>query len=175
MGFGLVSSEPYGHLTGQDAGCTQSHDFVQWRVGRNRDVSDRFSNRKSKFPRAPDPLSRLPTAEEDPVRQRGSTEKWQGYVSKNVRLASRNWFPEPLWFHVFRAPGEYQLLPSEFITKMNDEGELKHWTIALLGSKDAAIVGPWLITSALECWSALIRQLRAVIRSVDCCSRGTRH
>ncbi len=82
-------------------------------------------------------LSQLPNAEEDPVRQRdGSTEKWQGYVWKNVDSQAVIGFLSHYETHTSAHRVNTQLL-SEFITKMNDEGELKHWTIALIGSKDA--------------------------------------
>jgi hypothetical protein len=82
-------------------------------------------------------LSQLPNAEEDPVRQRHEgTEKWQGYVWKDVDSQAVIGFLSHYETHTSAHRVNTQLL-SEFITKMNDEGELKHWTIALIGSKDA--------------------------------------
>lgn len=82
-------------------------------------------------------LSQLPNAEEDPVRQRHeSTEKWQGYVWKDVDSLAVIGFLSHYETHTSAHRVNTQLL-SEFITKMNDEGELKQWTIALIGSKDA--------------------------------------
>jgi hypothetical protein len=82
-------------------------------------------------------LSQLRNAEEDPVRQRHeSTEKWQGYVWKDVDSLAVIGFLSHYETHTSAHRVNTQLL-SEFITKMNDEGELKHWTIALIGSKDA--------------------------------------
>jgi hypothetical protein len=82
-------------------------------------------------------LSQLTSAEEDPIRQRnGSTEKWQGYVWSDVDSQAVIGFLSHYETHASAYRVNTQLL-SEFITKMNDEGELKHWTIALIGSKDA--------------------------------------
>jgi len=81
-------------------------------------------------------LSQLPGAEEDPVRQRnGSTEKWQGYVWKDVDSTAVIGFLSHYETHASAHRVNTQLL-SEFISKMNDEGELKHWAVALVGSKD---------------------------------------
>ena len=72
-------------------------------------------------------LSQLPGAEEDPVRQRnGSTEKWQGYVWKDVDSTAVIGFLSHYETHASAHRVNTQLL-SEFISKMNDEGELKHW------------------------------------------------
>lgn len=82
-------------------------------------------------------LSQLTRAEEDPIRQRnGSTEKWQGYVWRDVDSQAVIGFLSHYETHTSAYRVNTQLL-SEFITKMNGEGELKHWTIALIGSKDA--------------------------------------
>ena len=76
-------------------------------------------------------LSQLTSAEEDPIRQRnGSTEKWQGYVWSDVDSQAVIGFLSHYQTHTSAYRVNTQLL-SEFITKMNDEGELKHWTIAL--------------------------------------------
>lgn len=82
-------------------------------------------------------LSQLTGAEEDPIRQRnGSTEKWQGYVWRDVDSQLVISFLSHYETHASAYRVNTQLL-SEFITKMNDEGELKRWTVALIGSKDA--------------------------------------
>lgn len=82
-------------------------------------------------------LSQLPSAEEDPVRQRhGSTEKWQGYLWRDVDSLAVIDFLSHYETHPSAHRVNTQLL-SEFITKMNVEGELEYWTVALIGSKDA--------------------------------------
>ena len=82
-------------------------------------------------------LSQLSHGEKDPVRQRnGSIEKWQGYVWEGVDSSAVVNFLS----HYETHPSAYRVntqLLSEFITKMNEDDELKVWTVALIGSKDA--------------------------------------
>ena len=84
-------------------------------------------------------LSDLSSPEVDPVRERnGGKEKWQGYLWNGVDSALVIDFLSHYETHTSAHRVNTQLL-SEFIRKMNDDGELKKWTIALIGSKDAPL------------------------------------
>lgn len=83
-------------------------------------------------------LSNFSPGEENSVRRRNDkTETWKGYLWKNVEAESVIDFLNRYETH----PSAYRVNPqllSEFIHNMNEVGELMHWTVALIGSKDAA-------------------------------------
>jgi hypothetical protein len=82
-------------------------------------------------------LSQLSKPEEEPVRKRmGGKETWQGYAWKDVDSSLVVEFLTRYETHTSASRVNTQLL-SEFISKMNEVGELKNWTVALIGSKDA--------------------------------------
>jgi hypothetical protein len=82
-------------------------------------------------------IAQLSNPEIDPTRNRqGGVERWQGYVWDSVQSNLIIEFLHSYETHTSANRVNPQLL-SEFISKMNDEGELKHWTVALIGSKDA--------------------------------------
>lgn len=82
-------------------------------------------------------IAQLSDPEVDPIRDRmGSMERWQGYVWSNVDSALVIDFLSHYETHTSANRVNPQLL-SEFVAKMNEVGELKDWTIALIGSKDA--------------------------------------
>jgi len=82
-------------------------------------------------------LAQLSGPEVEPVRERtGSKERWQGYVWSSVDSSLVVDFLSRYDTHPSANRVNTQLL-SEFIAKMNEAGELKDWTIALIGSKDA--------------------------------------
>ena len=100
-------------------------------------------------------LAQLSNAEEEPLRERmGSKERWQGYVWTGVSSTLGNRFLSRYETHTSANRVNTQLL-SEFITKMNEVGELTHWTIALIGSKDAG--SRWPIVDDLSV-GMLVRQ-----------------
>jgi hypothetical protein len=82
-------------------------------------------------------LSQVSKPEIDPTRQRnGGKEKWQGYLWNSVDSSLVVDFLTHYNTHPSAHRVNTQLL-GEFIAKMNDAGELKSWTVALIGSKDA--------------------------------------
>jgi hypothetical protein len=82
-------------------------------------------------------LSQMSNPEVDPTRERdGGKEKWQGYLWDSVDSSLVVEFLTHYETHPSAHRVNTQLL-SEFIAKMNDTGELKNWTVALIGSKDA--------------------------------------
>lgn len=81
-------------------------------------------------------LSQLDNPESSPVRKRGErTEQWQGYVWSDVTSQLLIDFLTHYKTHPEAHRVNTQLL-AEFISKMNDSGELKKWTVAAIGSKD---------------------------------------
>ncbi len=100
-------------------------------------------------------LSQLSNPEEEPVRKRGGgKETWQGYAWKDIDSALVVEFLTRYETHTSASRVNTQLL-SEFISKMNEVGELKKWTVALIGSKDAKTRTPVVDNLSV---GALIRQ-----------------
>lgn len=78
-------------------------------------------------------LGQLPNAEKDPERFRNGTKsKWQGHLWEDIPARDVVEFLLAYRTH----PDAYRVnssLLAEFITSMNHVGELKNWTIALIG------------------------------------------
>jgi len=78
-------------------------------------------------------IARLPTPEKDPERARnGGTSQWQGYLWEDIQATHVIDFLNAYRTH----PDAYRVnsaLLAEFITSMNTVGEIKRWTIALIG------------------------------------------
>ena len=82
-------------------------------------------------------MAQLSNPEVDPARDRvDSKERWQGFVWNEVASDLVIDFLHRYETHTSANRVNPQLL-SEFISKMNEVGELTNWTIALVGSKEA--------------------------------------
>ncbi len=78
-------------------------------------------------------VSRLPVPEKNPERIRNGTKsQWQGYLWENIPAADMSDFLRMYCTH----PDAYRVnstLLAEFIDSMSSVGELRNWTIALIG------------------------------------------